>query len=133
MGEHHFRYALFPHASGPQAGGVIPEAAAFNQPLRLWSTLNAPQAESFFAIDNPAIVLDTVKKAEDSEDLILRFYESHGARQVAKLTTSLNLARVVKTDLLESNGVSFASSRHFIKLVLRPFEILNLRLSTTRL
>ena len=38
MGRHYFRYALYPHANGPQLGGVIPEAAAFNQPLTVTAT-----------------------------------------------------------------------------------------------
>jgi alpha-mannosidase len=98
MGEHRFRYALFPHENGPQLGGVIPEAAAFNQPLRVSSTPADAQSESFFQVDNPAVVLDTVKKAEDSGDLIVRLYESHGAHQTATLAVSHPLKKAIKVD-----------------------------------
>ena len=128
MGRHRFRYALFPHAGGPQAGGVVPEAAAFNQPLQVAATAAQPQSRSFLSIDNPAVVIDTVKKAEDSEDLIVRLYESHGARQTATLSTAFALARAASVNLLETEPKPVRISGGEIPLTLRPFEILTLRL-----
>jgi len=129
MGVHRFRYALFPHAGGPQLGGVIPQAAAFNQPLLVFASSGAIQQKSYFSIDNPAIVLDTVKKAEDSDHLILRFYESHGAHQSAVLTSLYPIKKAIKADLLERDeidSVKFADNT--IPLCLRPFELLTLKL-----
>ena len=129
MGEHLFRYALFPHKGGPQDGGVIPEAAAFNQPLQLFSTSAELHSKSFFSVDNPAIVIDTIKKAEDSEDLILRLYESHGGRQAVTLSTSTALEGVARVNLLECEDQPIPSERHQLKLVLRPFELVTLKLT----
>jgi alpha-mannosidase len=128
MGEHRFRYAIFPHEDGPQLGGVIAEAAAFNQPLRVSSTSAPPQSESFFSLDNPAVVLDTVKKAEDSGDLIVRLYESHGAHQTATLTVSQPLEKAIKVDLLETEEKPLRTAKNKIKLSLRPFELLTIKL-----
>jgi alpha-mannosidase len=128
MGRHHFRYALYPHTGGPQAGGVIPAAAAFNQPLRAQSSSQPAGRRSFFALDNPAVVLDTVKKAEDSDDLILRFYESHGAHQDATLTVDGRIERAARVNLLEEDDAPVRTSARQIKLKLRPFEILSLKL-----
>jgi alpha-mannosidase len=132
MGEHRFRYALFPHEDGPQLGGVIPEAAAFNQPLRVSSTSAALQSKSFFSLDNPAVVLDTVKKAEDSGDLIVRLYESHGAHQKATLTLSHALEKAIKVDLLETEEKPARAAKNKIKLSLRPFELLTLKLTLAK-
>ncbi|MCE0522948.1 MAG: alpha-mannosidase [Methylacidiphilales bacterium] len=132
MGEHHVRYALFPHENGPQLGGVIPEAAAFNQPLRVSSTPAAPQSKSFFRLDNPAVVLDTVKKAEDSGDLILRLYESHGAHQRTTLTLSHSIEKAAQVDLLETEGKPLRAAKNKIRLSLRPFEVLTLKLRLAR-
>jgi alpha-mannosidase len=129
MGRHHFRYALYPHAQGPQLGGVIPEAAAFNQPLRVFSSSAAIEEKSYFAVDNPAIVLDTVKKAEDSNHLILRLYESHGGQQTGTLKSSLPVRQVSRVNLLEQEKpgpVDLAG--HEIRLTLRPFELVTLKL-----
>ena len=130
MGEHRFRYAIFPHSGGPQIGGVIPEAAAFNQPIAHFATSSEPQSESFFQVDNPAVVIDTVKKAEDSDELILRIYESHGAHQTATLTTALEVTNVVLVNLLEEEDVPASAERHQLSLILRPFELLTLKLTT---
>jgi alpha-mannosidase len=129
MGRHHFRYALLPHEGGPQAGGVIPAAAAFNQPLRVQASSKPVASRSFFSVDNPGVVLDTVKKAEDSDDLILRFYESHGAHQEATLTVDGKIAQAARVNLLEENDEPIRAGAKQIKLKLRPFEILSLKLS----
>jgi len=129
MGEHRFRYALYPHENGPQLGGVIPEAAGFNQPLRVFSTSAAVQSKSFFHLDNPAVVLDTIKKAEDSGELIVRLYESHGAHQTATLTVSHPFKKAGKVDLLESEEKPLRAGKNKIRLSLRPFELLTLKLT----
>jgi len=129
MGKHHFRYALYPHEGGPQLAGVVAQAAAFNQPLQVFPSTAEAGSVSYFSLDNPAIVLDTVKKAEDSGHLILRLYESHGAHQTGVLTSSLRVRQVTKTDLLEQpEKGTIKSSGHRIPLSLRPFELITLKL-----
>ncbi|MCE0483162.1 MAG: alpha-mannosidase [Methylacidiphilales bacterium] len=131
MGKHRFRYALFPHEGGPQLGGVISEAAAFNQPLQTFATSAEPQSRSYFSVDNPAVVLDTVKQAEDSKHLILRFYEAHGAHQTAMLTSLLNLKKAAITNLLEQTEPKAAAlkcTNNRIQLKLRPFELMTLKI-----
>ena len=128
MGRHRFRYALFPHEGGPQMGGVIPEAAAFNQPLQVQSSSQPAQNKSYFELDNPGVVLDTVKKAEDSNDLVLRIYESHGAHQDATLTTALRIEKATRVNLLEDEEKPIPSGTRSLKLKLRPFEIVSLKL-----
>lgn len=131
-GTHQFRYALYPHRGGPQEGGVIPAAAAFNQPIQLHSTDTQPECRAWFAINNPAIVIDTVKKAEDSNDLIVRLYESHGGFQAGELRCDLKPVAAVQTDLLERELESLALDRGKIPLQLKPFELLTLKLTLPR-
>jgi alpha-mannosidase len=129
MGTHRFRYALFPHAGGPQAGGVIPEAAAFNQPLQVFPTSAPARSESFLSIDNPAVVIDTVKKAEDSDALVVRLYESHGGHQAATLSTAMPFKTAERVNLLEGDGEPVQHSAGKVKLSLRPFELVTIKLS----
>ena len=88
MGEHQFAYALVPHAGGWREAGVLREAVLFNAPLR-WT--DAPAQEDSFASVDGALVLDTIKRAEASEAIVLRLYEPHGGRGVA-VTTSHEVA-----------------------------------------
>ena len=79
-GAHTFAYALLPHAGTWQDAGVVAEAAAFNSPIR-WGAL----PPGSLASATGGLVLDTVKRAEDSDALVLRLYEPHGGRGVARV------------------------------------------------
>ena len=81
MGRHVFGYALYPHAGGWRDGGVLAEAIRFNAPLRITRGIG----ESFAAVDDPNLVLDTIKLGERSDELVLRLYEAHGARGTARV------------------------------------------------
>ena len=72
-----------PHAGGWREAGVVAEAARFETPLR-WAP-GAAEPRSCLSVDDPNLVLDTVKRAEDSDALLLRLYEAHGARGRARL------------------------------------------------
>src|SRR6185437_12344710 len=80
MGSHAFAYAVMPHAGDWREAGVVAQAARFNAPLR-----RTRAVESFAAVDDPNLVLDTIKRAEDSEAIVLRLYEPHGGRGVARI------------------------------------------------
>ncbi|MDX6476698.1 MAG: alpha-mannosidase, partial [Gaiellaceae bacterium] len=77
IGSHEFAYALFPHARGWREAGLVAEGMRFNAPLR-W-TSGATEA-SFASVDDPNVVLDTIKRGERSDRLVLRLYEAHGGR-----------------------------------------------------
>ena len=79
-GHHTFAFALFPHSGGWREARVVAEAFAFNSPLR--PVGNAPVA-SFVSTDDPNVAIDTIKRAEDDDSLIIRLYECHAPRGVA--------------------------------------------------
>jgi alpha-mannosidase len=79
MGVHEFAYALLPHAGGWREGGVLAEAMRFNAPIRWTSGVG----DSFAACGDPNLVLDTIKRADASDALVLRLYEANGARGTA--------------------------------------------------
>ena len=82
QGRHRFAYAMMPHAGGWREAGVVAEAARFETRLR-WAP-GTLAAGSWVACDDANLVLDTVKLAEDSDALVLRLYEAHGARGTAR-------------------------------------------------
>ncbi len=129
QGEHRFRYALYPHSGGPQTGGVVQEAYDFNVPLLVLPSDGPEQAQSWFSLDGPALVIDTLKKAEDSQDLILRLYESRGTRGAARLSSPLPIAGAARANLLEDELAPLAWQDGGLELAYRPFEIITLKLS----
>ncbi len=127
-GRHHFAYALYPHAGGPQAAAVVEEAMRFNVPMLLLQTSAPLGIQSFFQVDNPALVIDTVKKAEDSDALIVRLYEARGTRGRARLTTPLPLKLAALTNLLEDELEELDVTGAGVTLDFKPFEIITVAL-----
>jgi alpha-mannosidase len=52
------------------------------------------------AVEGEGVIVDTVKKAEDSKDLIVRVYEAHGQRGPAALSIAVNDAPAEDARLL---------------------------------
>jgi alpha-mannosidase len=100
MGSHEFAYALFPHADGWREGGVVREGVLFNAPLR-WT--HGGWEGSFATVDG-GLVLDTIKRAEDSDALVLRLYEPHGGRGVARVRLGVPFSSARRANLLEEPG-----------------------------
>lgn len=132
QGHHIFRYALLPHAGAPQAAGVIEEGYRFNVPMQIFLTSAQPEQHSYFNIDNPAVIIDTIKKAEDSDDLIVRMYEARGTRGQARMNSSLPVRSAKRCDLLEDEDGSIpvdVQNGGSISFDFRPFEIITLKLA----
>lgn len=140
------RAALFPDPSADQGrhemtvsvrvGAGIADAVAegyrLNLPLRTVTGVGAATVEPLFTVDNPAIVIEAVKLAEDgSGDVVVRLYEAHGSRARAALIRSFEAADVVVTDLLErpldTPRVVLSAEGPALTLELRPFELVTLR------
>ena len=119
MGRHEFAYALVPHAGGWREAGIVAEGARFNAPLR-W-VADAP-AESFAAADDPNLVLDTIKRAEDGDALVLRLYEAHGARGTARVRAPVRAA--VRASALEDEGEALTVADGVVELEYRPHELI---------
>lgn len=129
MGDQTFRYALLPHPGTPQQADVTMEAYRFNVPLPIGRTAAEPATVSFFTVDTPAIVIDWVKKAEDSDALIVRLYEARGTHARGRLTSPLPVRSAALCNLLEEEEVPLAWQDGGTTLDLRPFQIVTLKLA----
>src|SRR4029078_1925203 len=93
---------------GWREAGVVAEARLFNAPLR-WagnaSHLAIPMPGTpFAAVEDPSLVLDAIKRAEDSDALVLRLYEAHGGRGVARVRLAVPFSPAVRANALEGEG-----------------------------
>ena len=132
MGQHQFAYAIMPHNGSWQEAGVVAEAYKFNVPM-LWSKVAAndtalSMSQSYFSIDDPNLIIETIKKAEDSQAIIVRLYECHGARGTAKLTTSLTFADAKYCNLLEDDAENIHIENGELKINYSPFQIISIKL-----
>ena len=101
-----------------------------NLPVR--TVAGARGVEPLVTVDNPAVVVEAVKLAEDrSGDLVIRLYEALGGRATTTVTLAVPWAEAWTTDLLERpDDVESWTADEGIELVLKPFEIVTLRLQS---
>jgi alpha-mannosidase len=120
-GRHAFAYALLPHAGGWREAGVVREALRMSHPLR-WAT-GAEGPRCLARVDDPNLVLDTVKRAEDGPALVVRLFEAHGARGTARVTLDPPAAAARRANLLEDPGAPLEVQDGAIVVPYRPHEI----------
>ena len=126
QGRHSFRHTLVPAADISMA---IAAGYALNYPLR---PTQAAQRPTLVEVDDARVLIETVKMADDaSGDLVVRLYESTGARVRAHLRWSFDVDSVVVVDLLERPVDTLEKGPHDVSIELHPFQILSLRLSPT--
>ncbi|MEV4972022.1 alpha-mannosidase [Streptomyces scopuliridis] len=124
LGTHRFRYALLP---GGTVEETVQEGLALNLPLRV---APAPEQLPLVNVDHPAVTVEAVKLAEDrSGDVIVRLYESAGGRAEATLRVGFPVIGARVTDLLERPLHDAETDEEGLRLRLRPFQILTLRLT----
>ncbi|MGQ9599334.1 MAG: alpha-mannosidase [Anaerolineae bacterium] len=139
QGEHSFRYSLFPHAGGWNER-TIAQATILNDPLIVWEREEwneagreegpapVPRSLSLVQVTPAHVVAETIKQAEDGRGLIVRLYESQRWRGDCWLTTAFPLAEVWRTNLLEENQERLATNRNRMRLSIKPYQIVTLRL-----
>jgi alpha-mannosidase len=126
QGSHELTYALVPHTGGWQEAGVVREARLLNEPLH-W-TEGAREPGGLVAVESGELVLDSIKRAEDGEALVLRLYEPHGGRGTARVRLgfpfrSARLANALEEPLADGE---IESQGEVIELAYRPFELITI-------
>ena len=116
-------YAVLPHAGTWQDAGVVGEAAGFNARVR-WASEVA--AGAWVTVDG-GLVLQTVKRAEDGDGLVLRLYEPHGGRGTATVRPARPVAGARRANLLEEPAKEAVVRDGAIAVPFRPWEIVTLR------
>jgi alpha-mannosidase len=133
--QHEFTYALYPHPGNHISGGVIHEGYELNVPLRYTigkpddkATFKTPHdANAFVTVDTEHVIIEAIKKAEDSNDIILRLYEAIGAHTSTTLALAVPIVNVWSANLLEEPEAVLEHQQHTVALTFKPFEILTLR------
>jgi alpha-mannosidase len=85
---------------------------------------------SFLSVDDPDVVVDTWKPAEDGKGTILRLIDLGGPPRTINIQTPLlTLSQIVRTDAVERDGTTLApESPHAFRIEIRPHQIVTLRL-----
>jgi alpha-mannosidase len=105
-GHHTFSYALYPHAGNWKSALTIRHGYEFNSHLTAKQvqphTGSLPAAHSFVELKGENVLLTAVKKAEDANGLILRFYEWAGKDGAAQIVVPPGAVSATLTNLMET-------------------------------
>ena len=88
-----------------------------------------PAEQELISIDKPNILLSTIKKAEDSNELIVRVCEMTGSETPIHITLPRNVAGARRVTLLEYplNGADKPQGKgNGVDVTLKPHEIVTL-------
>ncbi len=122
QGMHRFTYALYPHENDWRAAHTAREAWQLNNPLTFAAGKAREQSFSLFRVNQPHVMIDAVKKAEDEDKVLVRLHEFAGSRVRAEMTSDAAISAWQECDLLErpegerQNGAVIAFE-------IKPYEI----------
>jgi len=129
-GFHEFTYALYPHAGDWKAAETERRALELNYPL-IPLTLakhegTLPSSHSLVQIEPGNVILTAVKKAEDSDALIFRFFEFEGQPATVHLRFPEPASQAAQVNLMEKQNAPLALSGggREATLTVHPYEIL---------
>ena len=131
-GHHAFTYSLYPHAGGWRDALTIRQGYELNYPLIPVVATNhvgtLPAEHSFLEVRENNVVVTAVKKAEDDDTLIVRFYEWAGRAGDIHLISPLAREPVEQTDLMERPTGEIPAHAE-ITVPVAPYEIKTVKVS----
>ncbi len=104
-GNHYFKFSFTSHKPGWINGAAFGRQA--NEGLkavladRQFTTASLPESLSFFNVDNENVLVSTVKKAEDSDDVVLRIADLEGTGKQVNIKSFIKPKNAVLTSLIE--------------------------------
>jgi alpha-mannosidase len=133
-GHHHFSYAVYPH------GGDWKQALSVRHGYEYNYKLVAMQVEShtgtlaakysYASVKAENVVLTALKKAEDSNALIFRMYESAGKSSDVEIHLPKGATSATVTNLLEkSEGMELKLTGDTVTAPIHPWEILTVQVN----
>ncbi len=128
-GPQHFTYAIYPHAGTWKQADTVHRGYELNDPLTATQvfphTGSLPPTHSFAAIDEKNVILTAVKKAEDTDALIFRMYETNGEATQVHLHIPTGATYAVETNLMEKpEATHLPLASNTVTLSIKPYEIL---------
>jgi len=133
LGEHNFTYSLYPHPGDYAEGGVVQAGYELNIPLTIQYCSSKkgslPTSFSYMAVESPSVIIETVKKSERGNNIIIRLYESTGEPCKTGLKLNFPVKKVLLVNLMEEPIGEIPVIKGRVELNFTHFEILTIRVS----
>jgi alpha-mannosidase len=130
LGQHSYSYSAYMYSGNWRDIHIHREAYEYGQPLiaMQWNHDVIEKNRQFLKLDPDNLIISALKKAEDEEAIIVRFFETKGEKCEAELSlpSSIRFAKVV--NLLEENESEMPVNDNKIIMAVNPFEIVTIKL-----
>ena len=128
---HTFEYAVQPHDGDWRQAEMYKLAQEFHHlpiPIQADSKGDLAPEFSFLKLSPNNIILSALKKAEDTDEVILRFFETKGEATEAEVELFKDIKGLTLADLLEREERELPFSGNKFRIEMKPFEIVTLKL-----
>jgi len=134
-GHHHFSYWLYPHAGDWKSALTVNRGYEANYRLTAIQLVphdgSLPARHSFISVSPANVVLTAVKKAEDSNALLFRVYESAGKQSEVTIHVPQGGSSATATNLMEhaetNDKVELKGDQ--VTFTVHPWEIQTIRVN----
>ncbi|RRD96232.1 alpha-mannosidase [Clostridiales bacterium COT073_COT-073] len=138
---HQAVYSIFPHIGSWQEAAVVREAYLLNNPFIGYipnaaarqqnskttsKKLSLPERYGLVEHTNGNIMVEVIKQAEKTKDIVLRLYEFENKRSKLTLRLAPLCKRIWLCDMLEEKQSLVAENTNICHLTVEPFAILTL-------
>ncbi len=130
--EHIFVYSFYPHRGGHRIGEASKEGYKLNNPMIAYEigkqSGSRKDEYSFVKADKKNIFIESVKQAEESEDIIVRFYDAFGINTDLTLDFGFEFKEAYLADMSENSLEKLCVRDNKVSLKVKPFEIVTLKI-----
>ncbi|WP_099469914.1 alpha-mannosidase [Konateibacter massiliensis] len=127
---HHFTYSIYPHTGDFREGEVIQNAYQLNVPCILSKAERQSETICDFSLFGTLpehVILESMKKAENSDEVILRLYDAYGKRGKVTLDLKeLHATRAWICNMLEEKEQELLLSEDKVIFEIKPYEIITI-------
>jgi alpha-mannosidase len=129
-GHHEFTYSLYPHRGGWRDGFTVNRGYELNyKPIAVQTVSHTGPVGAVWSFlqTDPNVIVTAVKKAEDDDGLIVRFYEWAGKEGDVKIALHGDVHGASETDLMERSIASLHVTDNIVTVHAKPYEIKTIR------
>lgn len=131
QGAHKLTYSIMAYEGDFREAGVINEAYALNQPFAVAevsaNTGILSEEFSLVSCDKANVIVETIKKAEADDGMIVRMYDAFNCRTNATVTVADGFNRVYLCDLMENDIEELELNGNKVTVPVSNFEIITLK------
>jgi Alpha-mannosidase len=135
IGTWDFEYSIIPHAGTWQKSETFVTAHEYNVPMKAIQVPvsgdggELPPSSSMVHFENRQFILSAFKKCENSEEYILRFYNSTDESVNGKITLNFDFKEVALANLREDTLEILTTEGKTVRVPSKPFEIITLKIA----